>query len=87
MVEIISLVLGTWVITAALTESSGPWGLLERLRNVKWISDFGLLECGLCCSFWVALGLCIAFGRLDLYFIAVGGSVLLERLVNGWIIK
>lgn len=85
--ESVSLVLGVYVITLAITESSGPWGLLDRLRNVKWIDDFGLLECGLCCSFWVALGLCIAFGRLDLYFIAVGGSVLLERLVTAYTIK
>ena len=87
MMTIASLILGTYTLTLALTESSGPWGLLERLRNVKWVSDFGLLECGLCCSFWVALALCIAFGRLDLYFIAVGGSVLLERLVTAYTIK
>lgn len=87
MVEIISLVLGTYTVTLALTESAGPWGLLDILRRVKWISDFGLLECGLCCSFYTALGLCIAFGRLDLYFIAVGGSVVLERLVTANTIK
>ena len=87
ILTISSLVLGVYAITLALTESAGPWGLLDILRRVKWISDFGLLECGLCCSFWVALGLCIAFGRLDLYFIAVGGSIVLERLINGWIIK
>ena len=87
MITIISLILGTYTMTLALTESPGPWGLLERLRNIKWISDFGLLECGLCCSFWVALGLCVAFGRLDLYFIAWGGSVVLERLVTAYTIK
>ena len=84
---IASLILGTWVTTLALTESAGPWGLLERLRNVKWISDFGLLECGLCSSFWVALGLCMAFERLDLILIAWGGSIVLERLINGWVIR
>lgn len=85
--EVLSLIAGTYVITLALTESSGPYGILERLRNVKWIRDFGLLECGMCCSFYTALGLCMAFGRLDLYFIAVGGSVLLERLVTAYMVK
>ena len=87
VIMIASLVLGVYTITLALTESAGPWGLLERLRNVKWVSDFGLLECGLCCSFWVALGLCIAFGRVDLYFIAWGGSVLLDKLVTAYMVK
>ena len=84
---IATLILGTFALTLAATESSGPYGILERLRNVKWVKDFGVLECGLCCSFYTALGLCMAFGRLDLYFIAVGGSVLLERLVTAYMVK
>lgn len=87
MITIASLILGTYALTLAATESSGPYGILERIRNVKPVKDFGVLECQLCCSFWVALSLCIAFERLDLYFVAVGGSIVLERLISGWIIK
>lgn len=88
MILIISnLILGTYAITLGLTESSGPYGILERLRNIKAIKDFGLLECSTCTSFWVALGLCVAFGRLDMYFVTAGGSIVLERLISGWIIK
>lgn len=84
---IATLILGTYALTLALTESSGPYGILERIRNMRWVKDFGVLECQLCCSFWVALSLCIALGRLDLYFIAAGGSVLLDRLVTAYMVK
>lgn len=82
-----TLILGTYAIVLGLTESAGPWGLLERLRNVKWVRDFGLLECGLCCSAWVSLALCIAFGRLDLWLLTFGASVVLDRLITAYTIK
>ena len=76
-----SLVLGTYTITLALTESSGPWGLLERLRNVKWVDDMGLLNCSLCVSFWVSIIACLFVDRLDLMPLVWGGSHLLSQLV------
>lgn len=84
---IATLILGTYAITLALTESSGPYGILERIRNVKWVKDFGVLECQLCCSFWVALSLCIALGRLDMILVTWGGSVVLDKLITAYTIK
>lgn len=78
---IASLILGTYTITLALTESSGPWGLLERLRNVKWIGDFGLLECGLCVGFYVSIFGCLFVDRIELMPLVWGGSHLLSQLV------
>ena len=87
ILTISSLVLGTWVLTLALTESSGPLGLLERLRNVKWVDDFGILECGLCVGFYVSIFSCLFVDRIELMPLVWGGSVLLERLVTAYTIK
>ena len=84
---IASLILGTYVVTLALTESAGPWGLLDILRRVKRVDDMGLLNCSLCVSFWVSIIACLFVDRLDLMPLVWGGSVVLERLVNGWIIR
>lgn len=84
---IATLILGTYAIVLGLTESAGPWGLLERLRNIKTVQSFGLLECGLCCSFWAALGLCLLFGRLDLWLLTFGASVVLDKLITAYMVK
>ena len=84
---IATLILGTYALTLALTESAGPWGLLERLRNIKAVQSFGLLECGLCCSAWVSLALCIALARLDLWLLTFGASVVLDKLITAYTIK
>lgn len=80
--ETASLILGTYIITLVFTVSEGPYGRLYKLRQNKKVDDFGLLNCFMCTAFWVALILCLAFGRLDLLFIAWGGSTLLDRITN-----
>ena len=82
-----SLVLGTYTITLALTESSGPWGLLERLRNVKWIDDMGLLNCFLCTSFYVSILACSVVGRLELIPLTWGSAVIINQLITAYTIK
>ena len=84
---IATLILGTWVLTLALTESAGPWGLLERLRNVKWISGFGLLECGLCVGFYVSIFSCLFVDRIELMPLVWGGSTLIHQLVTAYSLK
>lgn len=86
MIEL-SLILGTYALTLALIESEGAWGFMEHIRNNRYIDDFGLLNCFLCTSFWVSIALCVAFGRLDLVLLAWGGSVVLERLINAYMVK
>lgn len=80
--ETASLILGTYIITLVLTVSEGPYGRLYRLRQNKKVDDFGLLNCFMCAAFWVALILCLVFGRLDLILIAWGASTLLDRITN-----
>ena len=84
---IASLILGTWVLTLALTESAGPWGLLDILRRVKWIDNMGLLNCGLCVGFYVSIIACLFVDRVDLMPLVWGGSVLLDKLITAYTIK
>lgn len=84
MIEL-SLLFGTFALSVALTESEGAWGSLKWLRN-KTV-NFGLLQCFLCTSAWTSVALCIAFGRLDMILIAWGACVLVERLINAYMVR
>lgn len=86
MIEL-SLVFGVYVITLALTESSGPFGLLEKLRSIDIVERSGLLECYLCTSFWVSVALCVAFNRIDMILISWGVSTLIQRLYNAYTLR
>jgi hypothetical protein len=77
-----ALILGTYAITLALRESDGPFGLLYRLRKVKAVNSFGVLNCHLCTAFWVSLALCAAFGMLWMTLVAWGASTLIDKLVK-----
>lgn len=87
MITVISLILGTWATTLALTESAGPWGLLERLRNVKWIDDMGLLNCFLCTALYTSIAACAFVGRLELIPLTWGSAVILNQLITAYTIK
>lgn len=80
--EAIAIVIGTWVITTVLTSSDGPYGSLYKLREIKAVKDFGLLECHMCTAFWVALVLSLCFGQPIMILIAWGVSVLVDNLLN-----
>jgi len=82
MEEFASLILGTYIITLFLTHSEGPWGALYKLRNNKAVDNFGVLNCFMCTAFWVALGLCLILGRMDLLFISWGAATALDRLIK-----
>lgn len=79
METIASLILGTFAFSLALTITEGPYGALYKFRRYKPIDDFGLLNCFICTSFWVALILCLIYGRFDLFLLAWGGA----NLING----
>jgi len=83
----IAVILGTYVVTSVFVYSYGPFGVLEDLRNVPLIRRSGLLDCFLCTSFWVALVLCMVFGRLDAFFIAWGAATVLDKLITAYSIK
>ena len=85
--ELATLIIGTWAITTAFTESDGPYGSLYKLRKQKQINDFGLLECFLCTSFWVALTLCMAFQSPEYILIAWGVSTLTSKLLTAYMSK
>ena len=87
MLIISSLILGTWVLTLALTESAGPWGLLERLRNIKWIDAMGLLNCFLCTALYTSTAACAVVGRLELIPLTWGASVIINQLITAYTIK
>jgi len=85
--EALALVLGTYAVTLALTASEGPWGLFYKLRAIKRVQDFGVLECFLCTSFWVSLILCLSFGRPEIILIAWGSSTLIDKVVMAYSVK
>jgi len=82
--EILALILGTYVITIAVTESEGVYGLLYKFRHIKAVQDFGVLECHLCTAAWTSAILCIIYGRLDLWLIAWGSSTLINIVVKAY---
>lgn len=87
MVEILSQILGTYAFTLSLTDSSGPWGILERIRNIKWIDDIGLLNCFLCTSFYVSILACVAVGRIELMPLTWGAVVIVNQVIMAYTVK
>lgn len=77
-----TVILATYAITLTLTESEGPFGAIYKLRTNKAVDNFGLLNCFLCTAFWVSLIICLIVGRLDLLFIAWGGSTLINKVAK-----
>lgn len=75
---IVLLILATYLLTLALVYSDGAWGAVARVRSIKWVDNFGLLNCFLCTSVWVSAILCIVFLpfnlELILYIFAVAGA-------------
>lgn len=80
--DFISLTLGTYAITLILTQADGPYGLIYKLRTIKQVDDFGLLNCYFCTALWVALFLCLITGNLGLFFIAWGGATIIDKVVQ-----
>lgn len=85
--EALAIILGTYAITLALTESDGAFGVMYKIRNNKAIKNFGLFECHLCTSFWVAVFLSLAFGMPLMTLIAWGSSVLIDKIVTTLYVK
>lgn len=85
------LVLGiliTWRITHLVSNESGPWSMLERLRRRAGTGVVAeLLACFYCLSLWVAapFAFILAPGwrhRLLLWPALSGGAILLERIAS-----
>jgi len=80
--ETLAILFGTYVITLVLTESDGAFGILHKFRNLKWVDDFGLFNCHLCTSFWVALALSLAFAQPLMVLIAWAFSTVVDKIVT-----
>ena len=80
--DLAALTLGTYAITLVLTQSEGPYGLFYKLRTIKQIDNFGLLNCYLCTAFWIALFLCLITKNMQLFFIAWGGATIIDKAVK-----
>lgn len=77
-----TLVVGTYAIATALTQSEGPYGALYKIRTNKKIDDFGLLNCYLCTAFWVAFLLCLITGHMSTFLFVWGLAVIIERVAK-----
>lgn len=80
--DTISLILATYVITLVLVDSEGAWGLLYKFRNLAKVDNFGLLNCFVCTSFWVALIAVLLTAHYELFFIAWAGAVIIEKVAR-----
>lgn len=82
---IISQILATYVITAVFLYSDGAYGILGRLRSNDKVMRFGLLECFLCLSFWVALLLIlVGGGTWQSFFIVWGSAFIIDQLIMAY---
>lgn len=80
--EVLALILGTYALSASLLYSDGAWGLMYRIRNNESVKDFGLLECYICTSFWIAALLTFVFGFVWWYgLIAWGATVIVDKIL------
>jgi len=77
-----SLILGVYVISLSLTMSEGPYGLFYKLRQIKKVDDFGLLNCFMCTAFWVAFLLCLITGHMSTFLFVWGLAVIIERVAK-----
>lgn len=82
---IISQILATYVITCVLLYSDGAWGSLARLRNNESVKCFGLLDCFLCLSFWVALIVTVVSNNAWAeFFIIWGTAYIIDQLIMAY---
>lgn len=80
-------IIAVYVITSVFIYSSGPWRSLETLRNNQKMKEFGLLDCFLCTSFWVALVFGIISHRADVAIVAWGAAYFIDQVVSAYRIK
>lgn len=79
----IAVIFATFMSTSALMYSSGAYGALERFRTLAKVQNFGIFDCFLCLSFWLALFYtAIVEGSWELFFLAWGVSYLADKLLT-----
>lgn len=76
------LILATYVLTLVLIQSDGPWGIIYKIRSNKFIDSFGILNCFICTSFWIALLISILAGNIFYLFIYWGGAVIIDKILK-----
>ena len=82
--EFVIAVLAAYYLTTVFTNSDGPMGVFYLLRQIKAVKDFGMLECFICTSVWIAgvIILIPAFGILWTILAVAGASTLLWRFAE-----
>lgn len=77
--ELFITIFATYLITIMLVETEGPLGIFYRLRNIKPIKSYGVLNCVLCTSVHVAAltALYLTTNPLDyvMTVLAIAGAV------------
>lgn len=80
-------VLATFGLVKGLIDSAGPYNIIAKLRSNRHMIDFGLFECAICLSFWIAaLIAVIPSHSLESYILNLlsyaGGAILLYTLTE-----
>lgn len=78
--EAVALLL-TYAITSALIYSDGAFGIMYRIRNIKWVKEFGIFDCFICTSFYPALAISFIANDFWLMGWAWGGSIIVDKLL------
>lgn len=74
-----ALILLTYALSSALVYSDGAFGIMYRIRNHELVKEFGVFDCFLCCSFWVAVLVSIPTGDILMFAYAWGGAVIVDK--------
>jgi hypothetical protein len=80
-------ILATWRVTHLVVEEDGPWDVLRRIRGLLLGVGAGrLVNCFLCASVWIAVGVALLLvrGLRDVAVAAASfscGAILLQRIV------
>jgi hypothetical protein len=72
----------TWRLTHLVHAENAPWGVAKGLRAWAKGRNFGVLECFLCASVWVALPVAVLFRRqrfLVLWPALSAAAIVIER--------
>lgn len=79
----VALIGAVYGVSYALVYLDGPFDIFERLRGLKWLREFGVLDCFGCASFWVSMAITHSHGvitALGVWGVCIIIDNIIERL-------
>jgi hypothetical protein len=76
----VALIGAVYGVSYVLVYLDGPFDIFERLRGLKWLREFGILECLPCTAFWVSL--VIGYQQGVVGMLGIWGACIIADNVN-----